>query len=198
MGDAERPGSQAIGPTGIPSAEAFGEPTLWLTHSFAPEWLTDAMREAQFSGLASRRREIVFAVCAIEAYLIEWVRDDVLHGDLRTLSHYFPQKRRLGVRDRWKAVCKQLAADGRIPAAPDWGGAIWHDFDELVKYRDGLVHARASRPETAGLEEGEMPFPTLTQLAAKQPGWASQIVVSLILHLHAAVGSPPPHWLQAP
>lgn len=193
------PRPQVIQPVGIPSQEAVGTPTAWLTYSFAPEWFSEALHEARSgSGPASRRREIVFAVCAAEAYLLEWVRDDVLSRDFDALNIYFPANRRLGIVDRWKEVTKRLNADGKIKANPTWGGREWQDFVELVDYRNGLVHAKSSRPETTGLATGEMPFPTVAQLSSRPPGWATKTLLTLIEHVHCAVGTDAPAWLQAP
>src|SRR5437763_1505475 len=67
-----------------------GAATLWLTYSFAPEWFEDALHEARTGQEHhARRREIVFAVCFAESYLLEWVRDEVLKGDFPRLNRYF-------------------------------------------------------------------------------------------------------------
>jgi len=193
------PRPQVKRPIGIPSQEAVGTPTVWLTYSFAPEWFSDALQEARSrSGSGPRRREIVFAVCAAEAYLLEWVRDGVLRRDFAALNAYFSPDRRRGIVDRSKEVTKQLHLDGRIRAIPSWGGGEWQEFVELVNYRDGLVRANSSRPETAGLAAGEMPFPTLAHLASRPPGWATRTLVNLIEHVHRAVGTDAPDWLKTP
>jgi len=190
---------QVIRPASIPSEEAVGTPTVWLTYSFAPEWFSEALNEARSRGApASTRREIVFAVCAAEAYLLEWVRDDVLDRDFNGLRRYFPWNQRRGILERWKDVTKRLHADGRIKALPAWGGREWQDFVELVSYRDGLVHANASRPATARLAIGELPFPTIAQLLSKPPGWATTTLVTLVDLVHRAVGTHAPTWLQRP
>jgi hypothetical protein len=95
-------------------------------------------------------------------------------------------------------VTKQLHADGKIAAVPSWEGHEWRDFVELVHYRDGLVHARSSRPETAGLSKGELPFPTVAQLASCMPGWATTTLVRLIEHVHQAISTAAPTWLELP
>ena len=83
--------TQVIRPSSIPSDEAFGMPTIWQTYSFAPEWFADALHEAgQTGNHHARRREIIFAVCFAESYLVEWVRDEVLNRDFNLLNQYFP------------------------------------------------------------------------------------------------------------
>ena len=61
---------------------AEGTVELWATASFARAWFSDALEEAGVvNDSDARRREIVFAVCFAESYLLEWVRDVVLSRD---------------------------------------------------------------------------------------------------------------------
>jgi putative transcriptional regulator len=123
--------------------------TAWFAYSFAPEWFADALREAQTGqDHHARRREIVFAVCCAESYLLEWVRDEVLNRDFQGLNRYFVPGKWQSVVDKWKDIPKQLCDDGLIPAIPNLGKSYWEDWRKLVAYRNGLVHARASRPES--------------------------------------------------
>lgn len=174
---------------------------IWLTYPFAQEWFNDALHEARI-GLDhhSRRREILFAVCAAESYIVEWVRDEVLNRDFKQLPVYFPSGLHRGVTDKWREIPKELYRDGKIRAKPDWGGVEWQNFRRLVDYRDGLVHASASRPETYSLANppNPNPNPSKTDLDNTSPGWAVNIVVNLIKHLHAAVGTTAPNWLVEP
>lgn len=89
-----------------------GDVTLWLSRSFAASWFADAKKEAEaaLQNRDSRRREIVFAVCSAESYLLEWVRDDIFKGKkLQRLTHYFPvDGRHLGIVERWKEVLRHL------------------------------------------------------------------------------------------
>jgi len=150
-----QPPDQTISGGTIPSEESVGELTVWLTYSFAPEWFEDALHEAKTdTNHNARRREIVFAVCCAESYLFEWVRDSILDKRdfeklVKYLSECFPPGRRDGVIDKWKDVPKKLQNDGFIPAVPDFSQAYWREFRQLVEMRNGLVHALASRPETA-------------------------------------------------
>ena len=183
--------------TGVETIAVAGTVTAWQTHSYAPEWFADAREQARADrGPASRRREIVFAVCAAEAYLLEWVRDDVLDRDFETLASYFPPGDHSGIRCRWKTVTKRLSDASRTKAIT-WGGSEWQEFVNLVKYRDGLVHAGSSRPENADLPPGHGPHPTPSQLASLPTGWATGVIAKLIKHIHDQVGTDPPAWISA-
>ena len=188
---------QVIHPVAIPSQEAFGTPTLWLTASFAQLWFKDALLEAsREQDSHARRREILFAVATAESYLLEWVRDDVLQRDFTALNRVFPVGERRPILEKWKEIPKQLLASGLITAVPNLGsGATWREFQLLVEFRNGLLHARSSRPETAGLPEANLPVPSLGQLQTLDPGWPSQVVRRLILELCAATGTTAPYWL---
>ncbi len=116
-----------------------GAPEVWVHSSFARHWFEDALREARTgTDYNARRREIVFAVCFIESYLFEWVRDEALKRDFKRLRDYLPATDKRGIRERWKEVIKQLGKDGLLPATPDFGLPYWEDFQTLVKFRDGL------------------------------------------------------------
>ncbi len=190
---------------GIPSEVAFGGGTLWTSANFAPEWFQDALSEARRTtqDRNARRREIVFAVCFVESYLFEWVRDEVLDRRdfeqlLRNLNRrYFNSKE--GVKDRWKKVLKKLEKDGLIRAVPDFNQKYWRDFVDLVDMRDGLVHALSSRPGTDPHPAGTLaPHPSIGFLDQLQAGWATNVVITLVEHLHHVVGSTTPTWLVKP
>ncbi len=175
-----------------------GELDIWLAAVFAPKWFDDAVREAATVGPDARRREIVFAVCFAESYLLEWVRRDVLKK-LDTLNDYFPPGVWRPVTKRWKDVPKKLHKDGLTLGHPDYGQReFWADFKRLVSYRHGLVHAGASRPDKDNLHEDTRPAPTPSDLDAMPQGWPTRVVVTLVRELHASVGTPPPSWLRLP
>jgi len=67
----------------------------------------------------------------------------------------------------------------------------------LVDYRNGLTHARASRPQQAGQLDKERPVPSGDDLDRLAPGWAIQVVIDLVKYLHAEVGTPPQEWFTA-
>jgi hypothetical protein len=162
-------------------AHTGGNAELWKFGTYAPSWFADAQREASLAEEQARLREIIFAVCAVESYLFEWVRDSVLNGEFWLLMHYFPVKqRRLGIVERWKEVINHLHKDGIITGKPTYGEQYWKEFTDLVDFRNGLVHGLTSRPDTEGLQEAEKPEPTQEQLAQKTSGWAVKVVVNLI------------------
>jgi hypothetical protein len=170
---------------------------LWKYGTYAPAWFADAKREASLAEDQAQLREIIFAVCAIESYLFEWVRDEVLHGEFRLLLQYFPVNQKMGIQERWKQVIDQLHRDGTVAERPSFGEYYWKEFTELVDFRNGLVHGGASRPDTAGLPEAEQPEPTAEQLLQKGRGWAVNIVRTVIMKLHEALGTSPPDWLRS-
>lgn len=146
----------------------------WATYSFAPEWFREASEAGQSAGSGSRRHEIIFAVCATEAYLFEWVRDEVLSRDFAAISAYFPASDRSGILDRMKKVTKDLKSRGKISTVPSWGTVVWKDFYRLVKLRDGIVHANSSRPDNSERPDDERPFPNPTALSTTiQPGYVA-------------------------
>jgi hypothetical protein len=169
--------------------------TVWQTYSYALDWWSDAIREATGSGHASRRREVLFAVCAAETYIFEWVRDGVLNRDFVALNRYFPFDRKRGVIEKFKEVPKQLAKDGLIRDALDCGGPEFVAFRKLVEYRDGLVHAIASRPDTSSLAPPAKPMPSKQVLDALPAGWAAGVVRTLLQKLHADTDTLAPQWL---
>jgi hypothetical protein len=173
-----------------------GNVKAWISLTFAPEWYADAVEQTKLpKSRDAVRREIIFAVCAAESYLLEWVRDEVLDHKHDELPKYFSADNRLGVRDRWKRVVKQLAAEGRIRQAQDFNSDVWNNFDTLVEFRNGLVHGRASRPHESGQDKDLQPYPTPAELDQTALGWAVGVLSALIEQLHRTVGTSPPKWL---
>jgi hypothetical protein len=187
-----------------PMTASVGSGTIWLSDPFAKEWFEDALHEARTgTDHNARRREIVFAVCFAESYLFEWVHDQVLdrsdyQRSVTDLNQYFPPGGRQPVKDKWKLIPKKLVSNGVIPAAPDLSRAYWNDFTKLVDMRNGLVHARSSRPETTQLREIEKPLPSKGDLDKMPAGCATEVVVTLVKELHKAVGTTEPDWLVTP
>lgn len=122
----------------------------------------------------------------------------MLSSDFQKLTQYFPPGRWRTVTDKWKEVPKQLFADGFISGIPNLNGPYWNEWLELIEYRNGLIHARSSRPEMASLPEKERPVPSKTTLDKLQAGWAVRVVVKLLSQLHIAVGTTTPSWLEMP
>ena len=131
----------------------------------------------------------------IESYLYEWTRGVV---GPREVDEYFPPGSKAGIRDKWKDVPKELAVNQKIRAAPSLGGSDWVEFRQLVTYRDGLVHANASRATSDAKPDALPPVPSPDDLRDMEPGWPVRVVADLVRSLHAAVGSSPPHWLVNP
>ena len=191
------PGDQEAGITGQEVRYAQGDLIAWRSATFAPVWFSDALSEANSADRDARRREIVFAVASAECYLFEWVRDDVLKGDHRPLENYFPVKTARSIKDKWKAIPNELKAHGRIKESPNLGGgSAWLEFTDLVAFRNGLVHAQASRPETGGLPSDSLPVPSMHKLDELAPGWAAGVVRRLISELNTAAGTALPSWLK--
>lgn len=160
---------------------------------FAPEWFADAAREATHGDTPhARRREILFAVCFAEAYIVEWALHEVFHGDMQQFQRYFPEgRRRRSAIDKWREVPDEMHRDGVIPKAPKRRAAYWQRFQELSEERDRLVHAVVSRPEDTSHEARE-------KLAEVPPGWAIRIAVDLVRNLHTTLGTKAPEWLVLP
>jgi hypothetical protein len=191
--------AQIIRLEGIVSTPIFGLPTIWLTYQFAPEWFNDAIHEARTGhDHHSRRREIIFSVCCAESYILEWVRIDVLKRDNQRLDNYFPPGKKRGVTQKWKEIPGELLRDGLITATPQFNGQDWANFLKLTEYRDGLIHARPSRPENPSLPANALPVPSKNDLDSLTPGWAIGVVIAMIRNLNRAAGTSNPNWLQDP
>jgi len=177
---------------------AQGQVEAWRASVFAPAWLEDTAKEAQQDGRDARRREVVFAVCFTESYLYEMVRDQVLPGQPREITRYFPvtkEERKPGIKKRCRKVFTALCQDHKIAQSIDWDSASWTQFEDLVDMRDGLVHASISRPDTASLPEEARPNPNPEHLDKLPRGWALKIVLDLVKTMHAAIGHEPPFWI---
>ena len=173
-------------------------PTVWLADNFSPQWFEDALHEA-ISGtdVNSIRREIIFSSCFLESYIFEWARNI----DIGAINDYFPANPRLKddpryrrtLKKEWKEVPKELFEDGKIPVSPqlDVSG-----LGTLVKYRNGLVHATASRPTTDAQPPEEKPFPANDELSSLKYGWALSISIKLVEKLHSKLGTTAPEYLS--
>jgi hypothetical protein len=120
-----------------------------------------------------------------ESYIFEWVRDEVLQRDPYRLGKYFPPGKKRGVREKFKKVPKELKKDGLIAGFLDCSGREWQKFCDLVTYRDGLVHATASRPSNVKLKPDEKPVPSKQTLDSLPAGDAVETVRTLIRKLHS-------------
>jgi hypothetical protein len=188
--DEQKPTVHVATMSGLAAEAVFGAVVVWQHYSHAPDWFEDAKTEAAKPGANARRKEIVFCVCFAESYLYEWVLGDVLGRDLTKLPTYFPENRRRGIYDKWKDIPKQLKGEGLIAAVPDASDAHGRDWRRLTEYRDGLIHAVASKPQGGGF----MPKPTKTELDQLAPGWAFGVVVEHVRRLNTAAGTKLPAW----
>jgi len=197
----EQPRDIIITPPPAEATASAGIPTVWLSDNFAQDWFADALHEARTGkDYNARRREIIFAVCFAESYIFEWVRRKV---QIEELNDYFPASRRFPndpryhrpLKDKWKKLPKELYEAGKIPSDPNLDLL---GLEELLGYRNGLVHAAASRPATDSQSEETKPFPTKEMLNRLEPGWALRIVVALVKALHQAVGDPLPEYAEEP
>lgn len=198
---------------GVSSAVAAA--TVWLSQTSAPQWLNDARTEAeqgeklqsdldeehskttQQELVRSLHREIVFAVCFAEAFLLEYLRDYIfIHrpgkGHREALVQFverekdargIPRWERSGIRKRWKWAVKTLQEEGKLEDQPAFEGQAWQAFqEELAPFRNGIVHASISRPTRASEEDAAEPSPG--DLLDLGPGWATSIVTELAHNLH--------------
>jgi hypothetical protein len=188
--------SQSVNLTGLEMGAAAGVATFWQHANFAEYWFADSMRESKIAGPDARRREIIFAIATAESFIFEWARDLVLGPALDSLESYFPAEgRATPVTVRWKRVPARLVKKGLIAGVPTLGQG-WTDFLLLKDYRNGLLHARASRPHTSGVAADSLPVPPFGALAAMEPGWPTSVVARLIVELMRAAKTPIPSWLK--
>ena len=198
-------------------AEALGSvavtqaiPAEWLATSivmadFARDWFDDARNETTKETAAARRREIVFAVCALESYLLEWARDILLSRFsaaelLSKLERYFPKGQKHPITDKWKDVPKALYHDRLIKGPPDLSGQTWQAFRDRVHgcYRNSLIHASVSRPQEKVTPSSTPPPDWKAELAKLPAGWAIGIVAELMRGLNDKAGTHTPDWLDKP
>lgn len=172
-------------------------PTVWVSANFAQLWYSDAVREATGTeGEHSTRREIVFAASFLESYIFEWVRAI----SLDRLNEFFPPSERHKkdplfrptLKDKWKLIPAELHREGLVPTKPSLDLS---QLGNLMRYRNGLIHARASRPSTHGLIQIEQPVPAVDELKSIPHGWAIGVARALVLQLHKELHSTPPKYL---
>lgn len=175
-------------------------PTVWLSANLARLWFDDASREATTGNDEnSMRREIVFSCCYLESYIFEWVRN----MDIGCVNNYFPAEPRFRFKKdpryrrtpkkKWKEVPKELFDAGKIACEPQLNLS---KLGTLIKYRDGFIHAAASRPSTDSQRPKEKPVPDSDELKRLKPGWALSIAIELVKKLHLDLGTKAPDYLQ--
>lgn len=194
----ERGPDQTIAAHSIVSAEKIGSVQFWHTASFKYQWLRDTLLESEIDGLDHRRKEVIFAVCFLETFLYEWVREDILKNDYRELATFFPPDRKKGIFSKCKIVFNDLQKAGKVRQGPDWGAAPWQNFTKLVDLRDALIHAAVSRPlqDTDGLVPEKIH--EISSFLKLKPGWALSVVVTLATEFYKAAPIDVPSWLLNP
>ncbi|MEE7627139.1 hypothetical protein V3O24_13280 [Methylobacter sp. Wu8] len=178
--------------------QTIDSPDLWMTYSFAPEWLADAKAEAEKpeNHHSARRREIIFSVAFAESYLVEWVRDEILQRDFQKFFELFPTSAKFSAKEKWKEIPKILCQDGLLKGTPSLKNTFWVNWCILVNYRDGLIHAVSSRPSGTSVPEEAALLPSVDKLAALKPGWAVNIALELVSNFHMAAETKLPEWLK--
>lgn len=170
---------------------------LLVAANLAERWFADLVREAERGtedATDSIRREVVLAVCFAESYIFEWARK--LMG--QDAVHYFRLEPRFeDVKERWKRVPVDLHEAEILETAskPDIN---WGEMGEVTRYRNGLVHGRASIPRGSKSEEGKPrePVPRLSELQRRGQGWALNAVLKVLEQLHHQTDTPVPDYLQ--
>jgi hypothetical protein len=168
----------------------------FVHYQFAPKWFGDALSEARRPpSLDTKRREIVFAACCAESYLMEWTLGILLKVGPRPeerLLDFFKVNDRRPVTERYDKVTKKLNSDGLIPDRPDFSDPHGKEWARLLEFRNALVHANVSRPVEPSMKVSPQ---DLDQIV---PGWAVRIVIERIKRLHTAAKTDPPTWLIEP
>ena len=176
-------------------------PTLWRAENFAEDWLDDAVNASSIDGIGGRRREIVLSVCFVESYLFEWTRRQVSVEELNDFfpvsSHTATGKKnpnyRRPLKRKWKKVPRELFDAKKIGSRPNLDLSM---LGTLITYRDGLVHAAASRHDTFDRKHKSTVRPTKEDLGDLKPGWAVSIVVDLVRDLHRQLGQDLPTYVN--
>lgn len=168
--------------------------TFWLSASFSEFWYRDAVREAGGSDEHATRREIVFSTCFLESYIFEWTRG----FGIDQVNTYFPTessgtRSSRSLKDKWKDVPTELFEEGVISVKPVLDLS---ELGKLISYRNGLIHARASRPSTAGLSNKAKPVPAVGELRTIEHGWAIGTAEKLVKKLHQDVETPRPEYIR--
>ena len=98
---------------------------------------------------------------------------------------------RATLKDKWRLVPHELYRVGVLDVRATLDLS---QLGSLVQLRNGLIHARASRPSTSGQSEAEKPRPALGELSALGHGWAIAIAKALVAELHEQLKSEAPPY----
>ncbi|MCH8988210.1 MAG: hypothetical protein IIA92_05315 [Chloroflexi bacterium] len=183
-----------VQPKPIKAKASVVSPSIWQSANFAESWYRDALKESVAGGADARRREILFATCFLESYIFEWARRNLQIEEVNNFLISKPRRMR-SLLTKWKKIPQELFEADKLNTKPvlDVSG-----LDDLIKHRNGLVHAHASRPANPSQAAETMPFPTINELEHREPGWACKIAVELISELHRQIGTAVPDYLEMP
>ena len=184
------------------SAESYSEagtPILSTATNYAADWYADARGEVSDSAnKQNKRREIVFSVFFLESYLYEWVRNqrsDFLAKLFDKGAKTLDGKHSLqGLKFKWQYIPSAIAHE--LMLATDFELDL-NELERLIKFRDGFVHAKASRFYNDNTEEIILPVPSQEKLAnTSQSGWAVTTAKNLVISLHQKTDSDPPKYFE--
>lgn len=177
--------------------------SYYVYASYAEEWWEDACRNVpgrrDESG-ATRdaiRRQIVFAVCALESWFFEWVRDELVDdtGQSSVLFSQAPPP----IADRIKFVLDKLHGRGKLVEEPEFGASeAWDDLHDLLSHRNGLVHALASWPRGTVPADADEARPTPQELSGLAPARPLEVVRGVADFLTSFADDEPPEWMEVP
>lgn len=188
-----------------------GSARVMLSSSWAQNWYEDALNEVVTAKTESDtnfvRREIIFAVCFAESYLLEWARDIAFRGNtdekIILIKKYFRIEGYEGLTDRWKRIIKEICSKELKISPPNFGESFWSEWVKLVDFRSGFSHGRESIPY--GTDPPDKDIYRITspgEAAGLKVGWATRNVFNLISKLHevtdSATGEKSPSWLRKP
>lgn len=183
-------------PQSVTSRSVVSLAGFWVLANFAQAWLKDAIKEALVKkNRDSLRREIVFSVCFVESYLVEWLRDGVFKKNIEIILQYPPINQRKGISKKLKMVLKDLHSKKLIPNKPDFNQTYWEEWIELVDFRNGLVHALSSLPDSGSVKNRKKPIASPSELSKLSPGWAAKTAINLVKKLHEFAGTSAPDWV---
>lgn len=169
---------------------------------YAESWWEDSCCEVPSEG-ADRdgtrhalRRQVVFAVCALESWFFEWVRDELLEERIEATDVFAGYRT---VPERVKGVMREVEGRGGLERPFECGESTeWDDMVDLLGVRNGLVHAGASRVGGDLPEGTRPPEPTVADLRALAPYEPLRIVRDVARFLTSFAGQEEPAWMELP
>jgi len=167
-------------------------PTVAISSNLAKHWFDDVKRESIKADVGARRREILFTYCFLEAYIVEWAY--VTLGSHNAFDEQYDRNVFLpSLKNKWiempKLVCARKSTEKEIQIDVS-------SLDRLKYFRDGLVHAKASRWFVS--EPGKEPVkpePSQDELGALEPGWAKELARQMVIQLHEQFETEPPSYI---